>query len=67
MPQETPKQKLKPFRFQDGRWVVTVRARTIADARVKASEKLDQRSAKFMAKPPECGWTLRLLIRTTKG
>lgn len=49
------------YRFQSGRWIVTVHARTEDDAKVMAIAKLDQRARKFMAKAPPGGWGLRRL------
>lgn len=47
------------YRFQAGRWIVTVQARTEDDAKVMALAKLNERARKFMTKTPPGGWGLR--------
>jgi len=49
----------KRYRFQSGRWVVTVSATTFAEAQRLALQKLDQRAEKFMAARPPQGWQIR--------
>ncbi|WP_312405193.1 hypothetical protein [Rhizobium sp.] len=51
----------RSYRFQSGRWVVTVSATTFAEAQRLALEKLDERAAKFMAPRPPQGWQIRQL------
>lgn len=48
----------KTFRFRAGRWIVTVTADTLEDAREQAAEKLNQRAEKLGATPPPNGWPL---------
>ncbi|MBO0142236.1 hypothetical protein JZX87_13800 [Agrobacterium sp. Ap1] len=47
------------YRFQSGRWVVTVSASTFAEAQRLALQRLDQRAEKFMASRPPQGWQIR--------
>lgn len=49
----------KSYRFQSGRWIVTVSATTFAEAQRLAIHKLDERAAKFMATRPPQGWQIR--------
>lgn len=49
----------KSYRFQSGRWVVTVSATTVAEAQRLALQKLDERAEKFMATRPPQGWQIR--------
>ncbi|MQB19681.1 hypothetical protein DXT90_03435 [Agrobacterium tumefaciens] len=57
-----PKQILdrrgKQYRFQCGRWKVTVVAKTAPEAKEKAIEVLDRRAEKFMISAPVGGWYL---------
>jgi len=46
------------YRFRAGRWIVTVTADTLEDAREQAAEKLNQRAEKLGATPPPNGWPL---------
>lgn len=50
--------KSSDFRFQAGRWRVTVRAPSMMEARVEAIKVLDRRAEKLGAIPPEHGWQL---------
>jgi len=50
---------MKSYRFQSGRWIVSVSATTFAEAQRLAIQKLDQRAAKFMATRPPQGWQIR--------
>jgi hypothetical protein len=54
----------KTFRFRAGRWIVSVNAETFEDARVMASEKLDQRAERLGATPPPNGWPLTKLANS---
>ncbi len=49
----------KRYRFQSGRWIVSVSATTFAEAQRLAIQKLDQRAEKFMASRPPQGWQIR--------
>lgn len=49
----------KLYRFQSGRWVVTVSATNFAEAQRQAIQKLDERAAKFMSRRPPQGWQIR--------
>ncbi len=49
----------KNYRFQAGRWIVTVSATSEREAMTAATEKLNQRAAKLGATPPARGWQLR--------
>lgn len=49
----------KRYRFQSGRWVVTVSATTFAEAQRQAIHKLDERAARFMSRRPPQGWQIR--------
>ncbi|POO54418.1 hypothetical protein CPJ18_02680 [Agrobacterium rosae] len=51
--------KPQSYRFQSGRWIVTVQARTEDDAKVMALAKLNERARKFMTKTPPGGWGIR--------
>lgn len=51
--------KPRVYRFQSGRWIVTVQARTEDDAKIMATAKLNERARKFMSKPPIGGWGIR--------
>ena len=48
----------KDYRFQAGRWVVTVRAPTLEIAQQEALKTLDRRARKIGATPPQTGWQL---------
>lgn len=52
----------KSYRFQSGRWVVTVSATTYAEAQRLAIQKLDERAAKFMSRRPTQGWQIRQIL-----
>jgi len=49
----------KSYRFQSGRWIVSVSATTFAEAQRLAIYKLDERAAKFMTTRPPQGWQIR--------
>lgn len=53
--------KPKTYRFQSGRWVVSVKATSKREAKMIASAKLTQRAAKLQASPPTGGWKLQEL------
>jgi hypothetical protein len=53
--------KTKTYRFQSGRWVVSVQATSKREAKIIASAKLTQRAAKLLSSPPAGGWRLRQL------
>jgi hypothetical protein len=53
--------KPKTYRFQSGRWVVSVQATSKREAKIIASAKLTQRATKLQASPPPGGWKLREL------
>ncbi len=57
-----PKQALdrrgKQYRFQCGRWIVTVIAKAAPEAKEKAIEVLDRRAEKFMISALVGGWYL---------
>ncbi|MDR6703005.1 hypothetical protein [Agrobacterium tumefaciens] len=53
--------KPKTYRFQSGRWVVSVKATSKREAKMIASAKLTQRATKLLASPPPGGWKLREL------
>jgi ketosteroid isomerase-like protein len=55
------KSKYKTYRFKTGRWVVTVEAKGLRDAKKKASARLTRRMEKLLAKPPSGGWSLQLV------
>jgi hypothetical protein len=46
------------YRYQAGRWKVTVEAVSVGDAKLAAVRKLNERAAKLGATPPEKGWRL---------
>ena len=48
----------RPYRFQSGKWRVTVTATSMAAAKIEARKKLDQRAAKLCVKSPSAGWML---------
>jgi hypothetical protein len=48
----------KDYRFQAGRWIVTVRAPTLAIAKQEAVKILNRRARKIGAIPPALGWKL---------
>lgn len=51
----------KTYRFQAGRWVVSVQATSKREAKIIAAAKLTQRAAKLQTSPPQGGWKLREL------
>ncbi|PZU72538.1 MAG: hypothetical protein DI546_13775 [Rhizobium sp.] len=51
----------KTYRFQSGRWVVSVQATSKREAKIIAEAKLTNRAAKLEASPPPKGWRLREL------
>ncbi len=53
--------KPKPYRFQSGRWFVSVQATSKREAKVIAAAKLTQRATKLKSSPPPGGWRLREL------
>ncbi|OCJ68585.1 hypothetical protein A6U97_07990 [Agrobacterium tumefaciens] len=53
--------KPKTYRFQSGRWVVSVQATSKREAKIIATAKLAQRAAKLECSPPPRGWRLREL------
>lgn len=53
--------KPKPYRFQSGRWVVSVQATSKREAKVIAAATLTQRATKLKSSPPPGGWRLREL------
>ncbi|MDP9758334.1 MULTISPECIES: hypothetical protein [Agrobacterium] len=53
--------KPKTYRFQSGRWVVSVQATSKREAKLIAATKLTQRAAKLESSPPPRGWRLREL------
>lgn len=53
--------KPKAYRFQSGRWVVNVQARSKREAKIIAAAKLTQRAAELESSPPPRGWRLREL------
>jgi hypothetical protein len=53
--------KPKTYRFQSGRWVVSVQATSKREAKIIAAAKLTQRATKLQASPPPGGWKLREL------
>lgn len=53
--------KPKSYRFQSGRWVVSVRAGSVREAKIIAAAKLTQRATKLMSSAPPGGWRLRQL------
>lgn len=53
--------KPKTYRFQSGRWVVSVQATSKREAKIIAAAKLTQRAAKLHTSPPQGGWKLREL------
>lgn len=55
------KPKYKTYRFKTGRWVVTVEAKGLRDAKAKASARLNRRMKKLLAQPPAGGWSLQLV------
>jgi hypothetical protein len=55
------KSKYKTYRFKTGRWIVTVEAKGLRDAKAKASARLTRRMEKLLAKPPAGGWSLQLV------
>ncbi|OOO15671.1 hypothetical protein BTE56_24320 [Agrobacterium pusense] len=54
--------KPKPYRFQSGRWVVSVQATSKREAKVIAAAKLTLRATKLKSSPPPGGWRLRELV-----
>lgn len=53
--------KPKPYRFQSGKWVVSVQATSKREAKIIAAAKLTQRAAKLECSAPPRGWRLREL------
>ncbi len=53
--------KPKTYRFQSGRWIVSVQATSKREAKVIAYAKLTQRATKLKSSPPPGGWRLRKL------
>jgi len=53
--------KPKTYRFQSGRWVVSVQATSKREAKIIAAAKLTQRAAKLETSAPPRGWRLREL------
>lgn len=58
---ESTSKVTKQYRFQCGRWKVTVTASNMEAAKLKAIQALDRRAAKFMTTGPRGGWTLSLI------
>ncbi|WP_145638981.1 hypothetical protein [Neorhizobium alkalisoli] len=52
----------KSYRFQAGRWIVTVSATTLAEAQRLALRKLDQRAERIGASRPPNGWQIRQVM-----
>ena len=57
-PAAKPANKLNVYRFQSGRWRVTVKAKSITEAKAEARKTLDQRAQKLGGTPPAGGWQL---------
>lgn len=53
--------KFRPYRFQAGRWRVTVEATSFRDAKSIAIAKLNQRAERLSAPVPASGWKLERL------
>lgn len=53
--------KFRPYRFQAGRWRVTVEATSFRDAKTIAIAKLNQRAERLSASMPAGGWKLERL------
>lgn len=58
VPKQTLDRRGKQYRFQCGRWKVTVIAKTPPEAKEKAIEVLNRRAEKFMTSAPVGGWYL---------
>lgn len=50
--------EVQDYRFRAGRWVVTVKAATLNEARKEAVRVLDRRASKLGAETPAHGWPL---------
>ncbi|SDJ25283.1 hypothetical protein SAMN05428983_0832 [Agrobacterium fabrum] len=62
--------KFKSYRFQAGRWRVSVEATSYRDAKIIAVAKLNQRAERLSASPPTGGWKLERLaddLQSMKG
>ena len=53
--------KPKSYRFQSGRWVVSVQAISKREAKAIVAAKLTQRATRLKSSPPPGGWRLREL------
>jgi hypothetical protein len=60
-PTEKPSLVPAVYRFQAGKWRVTVKARSLTEARSEARKVLDRRAQKLGATPPAGGWLLTQL------
>lgn len=49
------------YRFQAGKWRVTVQAKSITEAKAEARKVLDRRAKKLGVKGPAAGWHLTQL------
>ncbi|TBN10892.1 hypothetical protein EYC79_18255 [Agrobacterium cavarae] len=58
LPKQIPDRRGRQYRFQCGRWKVTVIAKTAPEAKEKAIGVLDRRAEKFMTSAPVGGWYL---------
>lgn len=46
------------YKFQTGRWLVSVTALTESEAKLRAIKAFEERAAKLNVDPPKCGWQI---------